>query len=176
MPTIHRKYDPAKISDKVEARYPLRLVRLCLMELWRILENPSVIFGGSGSPGSGGGPGADLATRVVVQWKANGPYRVDTAVDGSWTVNTACEVRNVYLWRGTAGRSGSTILDLNRNGVSMYTTQANRPTISYSDADKVVSCALPDTIALVPGDVVYPDTDQREAGIPSDWTLTLEAA
>ena len=176
MAALKRKYSPDRISDQVHGPYPLRLVRLCIRELWSIIENPTVIFRGVGGSGSGGGPGASLATRIQQRWTANGPYRVDTEVDAAWVVPTAMEVTSVWLYRGNAGSSGTTILDMNRNGSTMYTTQANRPKIVYTDADLIVACALPDVISLASGDIVTIDTDQIEAGRPSDWSLTLEGA
>ena len=177
MVTLKRRFDPDKISDRADGPYPLRLIRLCLRELWSILQAPTSIFGGApGAPGSGSGSGSTLATRIQQRWVANGPYRVDTAVDAAWVVPTAIEVSGVWLYRGNAGTSGSTTLDLNRNGSTMYTTQANRPSIAYNDSDLIVNCPLPDIISLAVGDKVTVDTDQIEAGRPSDWTLTLEGA
>ncbi len=185
MPTVlNRKFNPDRISDKTEGPYPLRLIRLCLRELWKFIEDPTLIFGGTGGGGTGSGPAASLPTRVMVEWRANGPYRVDTAVDGAWVVPTACEIRKLELWRGTAGISGSTIIDLNRRHIgtaagtesSLYATQANRPTLAYNDPDGLTPCNLPDTISLQEGDVVTIDCDQRDTGRPYDFALILEAA
>ena len=185
MPSVIHKYDPKNISNHAEGRFPLKLIRLCLMHLWNVLEEPQTLFSpGSGSPGTGSGPGAALATRVVVEWAANGPFRADTAVDGAWVVTTPCEIRALRLWRGTAGTGGSTVLDVNRrpagsaagSEASLYVTQGNRPTLTYNDTDSIVPCSLPDVVALAAGDIVTVDTDTKESGIPRDWRLTLEAA
>lgn len=177
MPSVRRKWDPDKISDKADAKLnPLRLIRNCIRELWGVIENPVQIFGGgAGTTGTGSGPASELATRIQVDWVANGPYRVDDSVDGAWVVPTACEVSKLYLWRGTAGTSGSTVIDLNRNGSTMYVTQANRPTLDY-DAGEVTPCNLPDDVTLVAGDVVTIDCDEKDSGLPMNFRLTLEAA
>jgi hypothetical protein len=97
-------------------------------------------------------------------------------------VPTDCEILSVWLYRDTPGKSGSTVLDMNRyrpsTGVtaSLYSTQANRPTISYADADNVVQCTLPNVVALLSGDVLTVDCDTAEGGSPANWKLTLEAA
>lgn len=175
MPSVRFKYDPAKVSRLVEGRYPLEPIRLRLIELYRLLRDPVSIFGGgTGSGGTGTGPAAELATRVNVDWVANGPYRVDDSVDGAWVVQTACEVRSISLWRGVPGTSGSTVLDLKRNGSSLYLTTANRPTLTY--AQEATPCNLPDAIALAAQDVITVDTLTKETGSPRDWRLSLEAA
>lgn len=180
-----RKWDPDGISNQVLGRFPLKLVRLCLRELYGFIADPVSIFTpGSGSPGSGSGPGAELATRQYFTWVANGPYRVDDEVDGARVVQTACEVRNVRLWRGVPGTSGTTVLDVKRRPAgsapgdeqTLYLTEGNRPSIAYSDADYEVTCALPDSIALAANDIIIVDTVTKESGRPYNWTLTLEAA
>ena len=171
MATVHRKYNPDRVSDKVEGPFPLRLVRLCLRELYRIAED---ITAPSGSGGGGGGSG--LATRELFRFCANGPYRVKTGVDGAWILPTAITISAVWLHRITAGSASSTILDLNRNGTTLYTTQANRPTIAFGDADSKVLCSLPDAVALAAGDVVTMDIDQVETGKPMHCSLIIEGA
>ena len=188
MPSV-RQYRPQPVEqvsyDTNSPRKGFGLVQRILTEMDRVLRlvfAPPGSGGTGGTPGSGGtgsgggGPGAQLATREIIEWIANGPYRADTIVDGAWVVSTDCEVLHLRLWRGVAGTGGSTILDLNRNGSSMYTTQANRPTVTYDDADGVVNCTLPDTVGFAAGDIVTVDTDQRENGRPRDWRLTLEVA
>jgi hypothetical protein len=178
MPTVSRKFSPRRISDKVEGPHPLRYVRLVLMHLFDALEAPAQLFGGgTGTPGTGSGPASTLATRFQVDWVANGPYRVDTDVDGAWVVPTPCEIAKLRLWRGDAGTSGSTILDIKANGASLYGFPSTRPTIDYTLGDgAVIDCVLPSAVALAADDVVTVDTVQRESGRPMNWRLTLEAA
>ena len=183
MPTVIQfKHNPARISDLGQGPQPFRLTRLILMELRDLLTKPSQLFlppigspGTGGSGGSGGG-GAQLATRQTIQWKANGPFRVDTSVDGAWVPPTSCEISGLYLYRTVPGTSGSTILDLKLNGVSLYTTVANRPTIAFGDTDKLVQCVLPDLKAVPAGGIVTVDIIQAEGGVPQHWSLTAEAA
>lgn len=182
MATIRFNYDPSKIPNVVEGRYPLKPIRQRIEELYRLLSNPVSIFGGgTGTGGTGTGPAADLATRVLVSWKANGPYPATaTAVDGYWRVLTPCEIRAIGLSRSVPGSAGSTVLDLKRIpagstvAASLYLTTANRPTITY--AQITTACNLPDVITLAAGDIVYPDILSRESGVPRSWTLDLEAA
>lgn len=186
MPSFKRKYDPDKLPNLVEDRYPLRPLNLCVRELYRILQDAGIMTGSTivvSGGGSSGGGGSSLGfTTFDVEWVANGPYREDEAVDGGWSVPTACTIQKLRLWRGTAGRSGSTILDINRTPAggtkqSLYSTQANRPTIRYTDGDDfVLDCVLPDVVTLAEDDVITVDTDAKEAGLPQHWRLTMEAA
>lgn len=119
---------------------------------------------------------ATLATRTLYRWAANGPYVVDTTVDGAWVAPTAFTVRAVWLYRTTPGSSSSTILDLNLNGTTMYTTQANRPTIAFNDGDNKVQATLPDVTSVSAGDVLTIDIDQIEGGSPGNIILVIEGA
>lgn len=184
MPAFRRRHDPAKISNLVEGRFPLRLIRLCLVELWAALESAGivdgggtvVVGGGSGSGGGSGGGGSSLDTQPH-EWVANGPYRVDTEVDGGWRVPRDMSITSIGLWRGVAGTSGTTVLDVNRNGSSLYATQANRPKVYAAAGDNATqACPLPDVVTLAEGDWITVDTDEQEAGVPRGWRLTMEAA
>jgi len=131
---------------------------------------------------SGGGLGAwasaaSLATRVQYDWRANGPYQVGVGVDGKIRVPSAFTITSVRLYRTTAGSSGTTIVDLNKNGTTMFTTQANRPQITAASGnDQSSSGTLPDVTSVAAGDVLSIDIDQIEGGNPMDFVLMIEGA
>lgn len=79
----------------------------------------------------------------------------------------------VYLSRITAGSSGSTTLDVNKNGTTLWTTAGNRPQIAYNDSDNKVAVTLPDVVSLAAGDLLTLDVDTVEAGSPADLTLVF---
>lgn len=139
------KHSAAQVSDKTEGPFPLRLVRLILMELQDAVDSlqstVTTVIGG------GGGATPSPANGIVAQvrWQANGPYIVDTSVDGAWIATRSMTISSVYLYRTTPGSSGSTVLDLHKNGVTMYTTQANRPTIGFGGM--IVKAVNPDVIS-----------------------------
>lgn len=120
---------------------------------------------------SGGGSG-----KFQNRWTANGPFRVGTEVDGAYISDTGFTISGVWIYRSVAGTSGSTIIDLNKNGTTMYTTQGNRPTIAFNDGDKKVDCTLPDITSVSAGDVLTIDIDQIEDGKPRDIILVIEGA
>jgi len=59
---------------------------------------------------------------------------------------------------GTAPTGASLIIDVNKNGTTIFTTQANRPTI-VSGANHAVE-ATPDVTAVAAGDWLTVDRDQ----------------
>lgn len=113
---------------------------------------------------------------IQMRWIGNGPYRTGTGVDGAFISDTAFTITNIWLWQGTGGSSGNTIIDLNINGITAYTTQANRPTIAFNDADNKVDCTLPDIISVAAGDILTIDIDAVQAGTPLDIMLIIEGA
>src|SRR3990172_8002504 len=73
----------------------------------------------------------------------------------------------VYRWSfyiENKGTSGTTILDIHYvGGASIFTTQDNRPSITFDAASNLVTAA-PDVITFVAGDVLQLDIDQIAVG------------
>ena len=59
----------------------------------------------------------------------------------------------------TAPTGASVILDVNKNGTTVYTTQANRPTI-LAGANATAAETVPDVTAIAVGDYLTIDIDQ----------------
>lgn len=79
----------------------------------------------------------------------------------------ACVVETVRAAVGTAPLGGNEIIDVNRNGTTIYTTQANRPTIAASGNSALGGAAANATFAA--GDYLTVDVD-------ADGTATTRAA
>jgi hypothetical protein len=127
---------------------------------------------------SGSGVGAwsnasALATRVQQRWAANGAYRVDTSVDGTYVAPTAMTLTSVRLWRGTAGTSGSTTVDLKKNGVTMLSVQ---PTITAASGNDQTALGTLSVTSVAVGDKLTIDATAVEVGTPRDYTLIIEGA
>lgn len=90
-------------------------------------------------------------------------YLVESQNVFSVVVPRASEIESVYVHCRDTGTASSTIVDVNLNGTTIFTTQSNRPTLAYNDSDKVAS-AVPDVTALVEGDVLSIDIDQAAEG------------
>jgi hypothetical protein len=61
------------------------------------------------------------------------------------------------------GSASSTIVDVHKNGSTIYTTTGNRPTIAHDDADNMDE-TVPDVISFVKGDKFTFDIDQIATG------------
>ena len=59
----------------------------------------------------------------------------------------------------TAPVGASAIVDLHKNGTTMYTTQGNRPTITAGNT--YVTATLPDVLTWAAGDVLQIECDQK---------------
>jgi len=67
-------------------------------------------------------------------------------------------ISKVKIYSDTAPTGASLIVDVNKNGVTIFTTQANRPQIVV--AGHADDSGTPDVTALVEGDRVSVDVDQ----------------
>lgn len=73
---------------------------------------------------------------------------------------------------GTAPTGQALKCDINKNGTTIFTTQANRPTINA--ASSVSSVSTPDVTAFVAGDFLTVDIDQVGSGTAgSDLTVQV---
>ena len=81
-----------------------------------------------------------------------------------WYIEANKTISNVVASVSTAPTGASVIFDINKNGTTIFTTQANRPTISaggYAD----FSC-IPDVVSLVQSDYLTIDVDQIGSTVP----------
>jgi hypothetical protein len=74
---------------------------------------------------------------------------------------------------GTAPTGDSVIIDINKNGVTIFTTQGNRPTIS--DGSNIDLSSTPDIDTLSAGDYLTVSIDQVGSSFAgSDLTVQIE--
>ena len=102
------------------------------------------------------------------------PYHYDTLdffIPGTQTaaakkagslIARAGVIVDVRAYVDTAPTGASLIADVNKNGTSIFTTQANRPTIAA--AGNASSTTAPDTTAVAAGDRLTIDVDQIGSG------------
>ena len=122
-----------------------------------------------------GSTGTDTAwaipRHIQHPWAANGPFIVDTSVDGAYVAPTAFTITKAILWRRTAGSSGTTTAVLKNGGSTIDTrtiTSANGS--NYSDISGTLA------LAVVAGDKLTVDITTVEAGTPLDFTFLIEGA
>ncbi len=98
---------------------------------------------------------------------SNGAITTGTA-KREWIVNFHGRIVDVICDSEAAGSGGSSdIIDVNINGTTIYTTQANRPTLNSGDTGMFSEASLPEVVTVVPGDIISYDVDQVCAGAGS---------
>jgi len=78
----------------------------------------------------------------------------------------------VYLYLEYCGTAVSTIVDVNLNGVTIFTTQANRPTVPFNSSSKWHR-AVPDIVAVEAGDILTLDIDLAADGPSRTATVVV---
>jgi hypothetical protein len=119
-------------------------------------------------PAGGGTP------RDTFVFRLNGKPSVSTKVDGTWNPKRAGTFTGVYFHRETAGSAGSAIVDINKNGTTIYTTQANRPTIAAASGNNFSVTTTPNVTSFAVGDKITMDIDSIETGNSLDYSVTIE--
>lgn len=104
----------------------------------------------------------------------DGRLAVSTNVPNAIVITKATVISEVYAYVKTTGSASSTIIDVNKNGTTIYTTQANRPTIAYNDANGWVNTS-PDVLSFDAGDIITLDIDQVATGA-SDLVVVLSVS
>ena len=109
-------------------------------------------------------PAALSAVEPTLQrWFVDGRLAALTRVGGRFVAPENLTVDGVYITAGDKGTASSTIVDVNRNGWTIFTTQANRPTLAY-DAAEPWAVGTPDGNILYAGDQLSIDIDQVATG------------
>lgn len=84
----------------------------------------------------------------------------------------ACTIESVTALLTTAPTGATAILDVNRNGTTIFTTQSGRPTFSIGGT--VATVGTPAVTSLVAGDYLSVDIDQIGSTVTgSDLVLTI---
>ena len=93
--------------------------------------------------------------------------------DGRFYVPRAREIISVVAAVGTAPTGASILIDVNKNGTTIFTTQGNRPSVAAS-AFKVAAPAVPDVTSVAAGDLLSVDIDQVGSSVAgSDLTVIV---
>lgn len=112
---------------------------------------------------------ADSTQGLGVKWGSSAPVEksISFYIDGVLAVETnamsiiapcALTITEIGLAVDVAPTGAGLIIDVNKNGTTMYTTQANRPTVA---ADGTSATATdPDVTSIAKGDKISIDIDQ----------------
>src|SRR5581483_10147938 len=119
------------------------------------------------------GPTVNLeaATVPALSYSREGYLNV-AAGTGSYKVVKALTISGIKAKVATATTGASVIVDVHKNGTTLFTTQGNRPTIAASATSS--ASEVPDVTALAVGDVITVDVDQVGSTVPgADLTVTV---
>lgn len=111
-----------------------------------------------GASSGGGGTSGDWLEFI------DGALVVETDVGGTYIVPRNSTIEAVMIHCKDQGSTGSTIVDVNLNGTTIFTTQSGRPELAYDDVDGVATSGSPDVVTLVAGDILTLDIDQIATG------------
>ena len=104
---------------------------------------------------------ADI-TMLLAEWREvvgyPGALTVTTGLS-ELPIDIDCEIVSVIARCSTAPTGAAVIVDLNRNGTTVFTTQSNRPSISAGSNSSIVVTSM-DVVTLAPGDYLSVDIDQ----------------
>lgn len=109
-----------------------------------------------GSDGAVGGPGGSPSKRILY-FTRPGSLAVEAGV-ARLPLPAAAAIVSVIAMVNTAPTGASVIVDVLKNGTTVFTTQANRPTIAASA--NASGAALPDVTSLAIGDYLQVNISQ----------------
>ena len=108
-----------------------------------------------GETGPAGADGADGTTELSFSIPET---LIVTTGTMRWYFDKSVTISKVIASVGTAPTGSSLIFDVNKNGTTIFTTQANRPTITASGFVDLSS--IPDVTSFSSGDYITVDIDQ----------------
>lgn len=135
-------------------------------------------LGGNNDPirvtGNIGIPDIEAGSSVTSNFFQSGSLSVGS---GSFKLpfTLAAEIISVQLAVGTSPTGADLIVDVNKNGTTVFTTQANRPTVPAGDVDGVGAETTPDVTSVAEGEYLTVDIDQVGSTIAGeDLTVVVE--
>jgi hypothetical protein len=125
-----------------------------------------VIFADTGPQGPPGQPSPEVFSLSRPGQMAVAPGTLGLPLSGSYTL-----IDYRVRW-STAPLGADGLVDINKNGTSLFTTQENRPKIL--DGQQDASTTAPDITTFVSGDYITVDVDQVGSSVAgSDMTVVL---
>lgn len=99
-----------------------------------------------------------------VLFHTDGTLAVLTSASVPYLVTQDLTVESWYIYCEDNGSSSSTIVDVNKNGTTVFTTQSNRPTLAHDDSNNWAISGTPEVTTFTEGDVISIDIDQIAPG------------
>ncbi len=157
---------------------------------WRVdVTDENALYRFSGTAWISGGVGGN--DTGLIEWVANGPINAGTNEDGIRVMPKSGNIVAVYMSIEGRGNNGDTIVDISKgtpgtphttqqNATALstiYTTQANRPTLTgltgNGGDNAFIKATLPDVTAFAAGDMFVMDIDES-APLASTVSVLME--
>lgn len=126
----------------------------------------------SGGAGSGTGDAGPITIWKTAVFCIPGDLEAGTQVAPSILADAPLTIDRVYVYVQTAPTGSSIIVDVNKNGTTIFTNQANRPQIPAGEHED--ESGPPDVTALAKNDRLDVDVDQVGSSTPgADLTVMV---
>lgn len=99
-----------------------------------------------------------------------GTLTQEIQIGGTRVISNPNLLSQIYIYLKNTGSSGETIIDINKNGTSIFTSPSQRPHIPYNDINKFDEASV--SVALTKDDIITIDIDQIATG-SSDLSVIL---
>lgn len=105
--------------------------------------------------------GNDSRLKKTLNFGWDGTAQVIAPASGRWYNRTGVTITLIGVWvsAGVVPTGADLVIDVNKNGTTVFTTQANRPKVTASTNGGVLS-ATPDVTSVADGDYLTVDVDQ----------------
>ena len=136
-----------------------------------VITGTGAVIGPNGSPVDGsGGTGVEYEAADSLIWSMSQTLTVKTGLL-EIPFGVSAEIIEIEARLSIQPTGSSVIVDVNKNGTTMYTTQANRPTIATSTNTDTTT---PDITAIADNDYLSVDVDQIDSNaIGQNLTVTI---
>jgi len=108
----------------------------------------------------------------MVKFHVDGRLALLTNVGEAFIAPESMTIMGVYINCASLGTASNTIVDVNKNGATIFTTQANRPTLAWNDTNGVSKSGAVENGDLVEEDIITIDIDQIATSV-EDLTVVL---
>ena len=95
---------------------------------------------------------------------AGGRLAVVTSIDSPLILARDASIYQWWIYVENTGTAGSTIIDILKNGVSVFTNTADRPEVAFDSVDGKTLSVVADIVDYVPGDLITCDIIQVATG------------
>lgn len=114
-------------------------------------------------------------TTPIFVFTVSGGLITGTSVTPALIVPKALTITKAYAFVKTVNTEADLIIDINKGGSTIWSTQGNRLTIPAGDADGIATQTTFNTTALAENDTLTLDIDQVGSTIPgSDLTVEIK--